>query len=94
MNAPSTQAPGAATASGDAAFPKEPIEHPIGAAGYAASAEILVDRKRLQQANITATSVLRDPLMLQRLTDRVYDLLLEDLRQQRERTHNYGGVFS
>lgn len=98
MNDSSTQSSrpssGAATASGDAAFPKAPIGNPLGAVGYAASADLLVDRKRIQQANMTAATVLHDPLMLQQLTDRVYDLLLEDLRQQRERTHNYGGFFS
>lgn len=31
-----------------------------------------------------------DPLILSRLTDRVYELLLEDMRSQRERVRNYG----
>lgn len=91
MNPSSTQLSRAEPSTGDHSFLKPPIGNPIGAAGYAASADILGDRKQIQQANKLAQEVLRDPLKLQRLTDRVYDLLLEDLRQQRERIHNYGG---
>jgi hypothetical protein len=35
--------------------------------------------------------ILRDPAVLQALSDRVYELLLEDLRIQKERNRNYGG---
>lgn len=31
-----------------------------------------------------------DPVILSKLTDRVYELLLADLRSQRERVRNYG----
>jgi hypothetical protein len=34
---------------------------------------------------------LRDPAMLQAISERVYELLLEDLRIQKERNRNYGG---
>lgn len=36
--------------------------------------------------NPLVEQVLRDPLLLQKLRDRVYELLLEDLRIQSERT--------
>jgi hypothetical protein len=35
--------------------------------------------------------ILRDPAMLQLLSEKVYELLLEDLRIQKERNRNYGG---
>ncbi len=37
-----------------------------------------------------AKQVLHDPIMMQWLSDRVYALMLEDLRNQKERIHNYG----
>jgi ribosomal 50S subunit-associated protein YjgA (DUF615 family) len=39
------------------------------------------------------TEILRDPGMLQALSERVYALLLEDLRIQKERNRNYGGWY-
>jgi hypothetical protein len=30
---------------------------------------------------------------MRKLSDRVYELMLEDLRNQRERSRNYGGSF-
>jgi hypothetical protein len=35
--------------------------------------------------------ILHDPLLLQQLGDRVYELLQEDLRKQSERSRGYGG---
>ncbi len=37
----------------------------------------------------TAEKYLKDSLLLDKLTERVYELLLEDLRSQRERCSNY-----
>ena len=34
--------------------------------------------------------IMRDPLLLQKLRDRVYELLLEDIRHQSERTTHSG----
>ncbi|MEO0841529.1 MAG: hypothetical protein AAF063_21810 [Cyanobacteria bacterium J06643_5] len=34
-----------------------------------------------------ASKILDSPLMMRKLCDRVYELWLEDLRQQRERSH-------
>lgn len=33
--------------------------------------------------------VLKEPLLLKKLSDRVYELMLEDIRSQRERNRNY-----
>jgi hypothetical protein len=38
----------------------------------------------------TADKYLKDSLLLNKLAERVYELLLEDLRSQRERCTNYG----
>lgn len=62
-----------------------PIGDIAGTAGYAVSAASPED--------VTAAAVkkyLSDPLVLSKLTDRVYELLLEDLRCQQERVGNYG----
>lgn len=48
------------------------------------------ERTALLQA---ASQVLNDPILLRQLSDRVYELLLEDLRYQRERSRNYGSRF-
>lgn len=55
-------------------------------AGYAVPAATSDSTK----AAAAARKYLNDPLALSRLTDRVYELLLEDLRSQRERVRNYG----
>ncbi len=44
-----------------------------------------VDRKITQ----VASQILDNPLMVQKLCDRVYQLWLEELRQQKERSHKY-----
>ena len=60
-----------------------PIGDLAGAAGYAAAATP-------DGITTTVSAYLRDPLVLNKLTDRVYELLLEDLRSQRERLGSYG----
>jgi hypothetical protein len=56
-----------------------------GTAGYASS--FSENTKELAQ---TADKYLQDFLLLNKLTERVYELLLEDMRIQRERVNNYG----
>ncbi len=34
--------------------------------------------------------ILRDPVLMEKLSDRVYQLLRDDLQQQRERNYGYG----
>lgn len=76
-----------------------PCLQPIGdltvPAGYTASAKIqskLLDSD--SQINFKdlcklAEEILSDPLKMRMLSDRVYQLLLEDLRLQKERSRNY-----
>ena len=63
--------------------------------GYAAPAFVQRDgnKEDLAQLSNAAGKVLQDPLMLRLLSDRVYELMLEDLRRQQERSGNYGGSF-
>ncbi|MEO1094795.1 MAG: hypothetical protein AAFX01_07835 [Cyanobacteria bacterium J06638_28] len=37
-----------------------------------------------------AQQILEDPIALQQLSDRVFELLAQDIRRQRERSHTYG----
>lgn len=75
---------------------ESPFLEPIGEisipAGYAASSLSFGDNPRYDRASLSrlAARVLEDPLMLQQLSDRVYDLMREDLLRQRERGRNYG----
>ena len=36
--------------------------------------------------------VILDPMLMRKLSDRVYELMLEDLRNTRDRTGNYRGM--
>ncbi|MBD2013022.1 hypothetical protein H6F96_03200 [Microcoleus sp. FACHB-53] len=75
----------------------EPSLKPIGdisvPAGYAAPALMQSKGKTEDLAKISkvAGKVLQDPLLMRLLSDRVYKLMLEDLRRQQERSRNYGG---
>jgi len=57
-----------------------------GTAGYAVPA-FTSDTKGVSKA---ANKYLNDSLLLNKLTNRVYELLLEDMRIQGERVNNYG----
>lgn len=63
--------------------------------GFAAPPLIQSNSPAQEQAALlqTASKVLNDPLLLRQLSDRVYELMLEDLRYQRERSINYGSRF-
>lgn len=62
-------------------------------AGYAAPALVQSKGKAEDLAKISklAGQVLQDPLRMRLLSDRVYELMLQDLRRQQERSRNYGG---
>ena len=45
------------------------------------------------QLAAVAADVLADPILFQKLCDRVHDLLIKDLRHQRERSQGYGRIF-
>jgi hypothetical protein len=37
-----------------------------------------------------ANKILQDPILLQKLTDKVHEIMIEDLRKQREMNRSYG----
>lgn len=63
-----------------------PIGDVGGTAGYADISPIF-DESEVGKA---AHQYLNDSLLINQLTERVYELLLEDLRYQRQRKSNYG----
>ena len=79
-------------------FNRQSISNPISnvaiSAGYAAprfqTSDLPHDRATLSKL---ATKVLKDPLLLLNLSDRVYELMQLDLQQQRERSRNYEGWY-
>lgn len=77
----------------------EPVFPPIGdatvPAGYAAPDFVQRQGKTADLAKISkaASAVLQNPLRMRLLSDRVYELMQEDLRRQQERSGNSGGSF-
>ena len=65
-------------------------------AGFAASSSIQSEGQEMGQAALSemASTAIQDPLLLRRLSDRVYELMLEDLRYQQERSRNYRSRFN
>ncbi len=62
-------------------------------AGYGATAGILSELKTEDLAAISqlAGEIMQNPLTIRSLSDRVYQLMLEDLHNQQQRRINYGG---
>ncbi|MBC7882798.1 MAG: hypothetical protein H7Y37_16020 [Anaerolineae bacterium] len=50
-------------------------------------------RKRRSTGSSEIGQILNDPLMLQKLGDRVYRMYVEDLHKHHERSNSYGGDF-
>lgn len=48
------------------------------------------DRTKIKKL---ASKILRDPLLLRKLSDRVYELMLEDINRQKERSNNYRRLY-
>ncbi|GAA6616027.1 hypothetical protein [Scytonema sp. NUACC26] len=65
-----------------------PTEDFGGTAGYAATPVTDEATKVVSAASFD----LSDSLLMDKLCDRVYELLLEDMRSQRERVRNYGST--
>ncbi|MEH2381750.1 MAG: hypothetical protein V7K27_23160 [Nostoc sp.] len=65
-----------------------PIGDIGGTAGYAAMPTTDDATKAVSAAGFE----LGDSLLMDKLCDRVYELLLEDMRSQRERVRNYGST--
>lgn len=59
---------------------------------YAATARFLdlPDAEDLAMLSQVAAQLLHDPLAVQQLSDRVVELLQQEIRQQRERSRGYG----
>lgn len=70
----------------------EPSRDFTSPAGFAAPPALHSQSQQLDRTGLlkAASRVMQDPLLLRRLSDRVYELMLEDLRYQRERSRNYG----
>ena len=62
-------------------------------AGYGATAGILCELKTDELGAISqlAGEIIQNPLMMRSLSDRVYQLMLEDLHSQQQRKINYRG---
>jgi hypothetical protein len=72
----------------------EPISDISASAGY--GERIYGTRNRQQnrqELSQLAEEILEDTVLLMRLSDRVYELMSQDLRNQKERNRNYGGRF-
>ncbi|MBM0744557.1 hypothetical protein JOY44_23605 [Phormidium sp. CLA17] len=58
---------------------------------YAAPAQFLeIDSAELEMLSQLAAQLLNDPLAVQRLSDRVVELMQQDLKLQQERDRGYG----
>lgn len=74
----------------------EPIGEPTKTAGYTAPARIQSNRinsgikDNFAELSKASAEIMSDPLQMIRLADKVYELMLEDLRNQKERSRNYG----
>jgi hypothetical protein len=61
-------------------------------AGYVTPARFQIqDQQNFAKIQALAAKVLDDPLLQRELCDRIYQIMLEDMSLQRERTRNYGG---
>jgi hypothetical protein len=74
----------------------EPIGDLAETSGYAAPARIQSNRinsgnkDNFAELSKASAEIMGDPLQMLRLADKVYELMLEDLRHQKERSRNYG----
>jgi hypothetical protein len=68
---------------------KQTFFTPIGEVGGSVAYGGVPITPNAKQAAKDADKYLKDSLLLNKLTERVYQLLLEDLRSQRERFSNY-----
>jgi len=73
----------------------KPISELNAPAGYGASAKIQSNQSdpetNFDHLCNLAEEIRNDPLKMRLLTDRIYQLMLEDLRWQKERSMNYRG---
>ncbi|MBW4448462.1 MAG: hypothetical protein KME38_16745 [Spirirestis rafaelensis WJT71-NPBG6] len=70
----------------------QPSLAPIGDIGGTAGYAAIPATDDATKAVSAASFDLGDSLLMDKLCDRVYELLLEDMRSQRERVRNYGST--
>ena len=69
----------------------EPIAPASAPVGMMAPVHIQSNRDNLAKLSAIAATLLNDPLQLQQLTERVYQLMQANLHLQHERRGGYGG---
>ncbi|NER84481.1 MAG: hypothetical protein F6K42_34145 [Leptolyngbya sp. SIO1D8] len=69
----------------------EPSTRASAPTGLMAPIQIQSHRDELPQLSAIANAILDDPLQVQQLAERVYQLMQEDLQLQHERGGFYGG---
>jgi hypothetical protein len=70
----------------------QPSLAPIGDIGGTAGYAFMPATDHVTKVVSAASFDLGDSLLMGKLCDRVYELLLEDMRSQRERVRNYGST--
>ena len=73
----------------------EPISELAGPAGFTAPAQIQSNRapdikENFAELSKLSAEIMDNPLQKMMLADKVYQLMLEELRHQKERSRNYG----
>ncbi|BAU10728.1 hypothetical protein LEP3755_12200 [Leptolyngbya sp. NIES-3755] len=68
-----------------------PIAYPVAPAGFCAPARTLSHRSQKEHNLMAAMvgTVLKDPLLMRQLSDRVYELMQEELMRDRDRYSRY-----
>ncbi|BAC88370.1 hypothetical protein [Gloeobacter violaceus] len=78
-------------------FHASPVQAPAAqahsAAGTAAGAALQTRNKQKLALMLQAGKVLKSHLVMRRLSDRVYELMRDELDRHRERGRDYGGHF-
>ena len=54
----------------------------------------VIPKEDVAKAMLSTQKILNDSLLMNRLCDRVYELMLQDLSQQKERLQSYGRLLS
>lgn len=73
--------------------PHQPLSQSTTSLGAVVATEVVTQLQAQAEARSLAAQILRDPVLLRRLCDRVYGLMRDDLHRQHERSRNYGGRY-
>jgi hypothetical protein len=68
-----------------------PVAYPVAPAGFCAPARTLSHRSQKEHNLMSAmiTTVSKDPVLMRQLSDRVYELMQEELMRDRDRSIRY-----